>query len=657
MASASLTIRKLMPLGTSTTALVLTLAFALRVTPAFAVHDEGIFQLDGDAKASTCSGNGPGISSFGDSVGCTGEDWDDLYTCTGGGSLGSTCTSAIPCDANSDGVLSGTECTTNHAAAIALLAVDPSPLSIFTGGGSKDEQDITQWQWIDGSVPDKDDLIEAFAALYVAPPGTMSGGVSVAGHKIVYFGANRLAVNGDAQIGFWFLQNPVGLGGTGQHASPFVDTSVGGAVSHKIGDVLILSNFVQGGGSSNIQVYVVNKVTSGKCPTGSVETKAGTGAICLVQLINGTAGQNGVCNSATTSPAVPADAACAATNGAVVTALDPAFTAKAGAAGGNYPIVGFFEGGLDLTAIGLGGECFPTAIVETRSSQSITAVLKDFTITQFERCQAEIATEIRDAADNNITGTSVIPGTVIHDVAFVTGNQGGPDPGQGGSGSCTTSRPCTVTFRRFANDSCSGTPTSTENKPCVSDGLGAGSCTATSSTFTTVQPPGYSYLATYNGDSNYPPIALPATSCEVVEVGKLNSVIATDIFKVSSVGPPLVLDGTFTDNHIDLAGQTTVPVVDQATVTPEPPQTCGSSPLPPCPTGTVTFTLFNNGACSGTPLPTQSGTLNANGKALSQVFNLGANGLSYMATYGGDMVYKASTASRCEPVCAIDTTK
>src|SRR5207247_3053213 len=133
----------------------------------------------------------------------------------------------------------------NQAAAISLLAVGPSPLSIFAGGGCKDKQDITQWQWIDGSVPDKADLIEAFAALYVAPPGTMSGGVSVAGHKIVYFGANRLAVNGDAQIGFWFLQNPVGLGGTGQHASPFVDTSVGGAVSPKIGDVLIPCNFVQ----------------------------------------------------------------------------------------------------------------------------------------------------------------------------------------------------------------------------------------------------------------------------------------------------------------------------------------------------------------------------------------------------------------------------
>src|SRR6266550_4001832 len=570
--------------GNTIVAVVLTLAFALEATPAFAVHDEGIFQLDGDAKAATCSGNGPGISSFGDSIGCNGEDWDTLYTCTGGGSLGSTCTVALPCDANGDGVLSGTECTTNHASAIAVLAVDPAPLSIFTGGGSKDEKDITQWQWVDGSVPDKDDLIEGFAALYVAPPGTTRGGVSVAGHKIVYFGANRLAVNGDAQIGFWFLQNPVGLGGTGQHASPFVDTSVGGAVSHKLGDVLILSNFVQGGGSSNIQVYVVNKLTKG-----------------------------------------------------------------------NYPVVGFFEGGLDLTAVGLGGECFPTTVVETRSSQSITAVLKDFTLTQFERCQAKIATEIRDAADNDITTTSVTPGTVIHDVAFVTGNQGGPDPGQGGSGSCTVSRPCTVTFRRFANDACSGTPT-TETQPCVSDGAGTGSCTATSSTFTTVQPPGYSYLATYNGDSNYPLIALPPTSCEVVEVGKVNSTIVTDIFKVSSVGPPPVLDGAFTDNHIDLAGAGTVSVVDQATVTPEAPQTCGSTGLPPCPTGTVTFTQFTNGACSGTGTA-ENKSLDSSGEALSSVFNLGANGLSYIATYGGDNVYNPATASRCEPVCAIDTTK
>src|SRR5439155_16871528 len=228
----SLTIRKLMPLGTSTTALVLTLAFALRVTPAFAVHDEGIFQLDGDAKASTCSGNGTGISSFGDSIGCTGDDWDDLYTCTGGGSLGSTCTTAIP------GV-------GNNATAIAALAIDPSPKSIFTGGGSKDEKDITQWAWVDGSVPDKDDLVEAFAALY-------SGASS---HKIVYFGANRLAVNGDAQIGFWLLQKAVSLKSDGTFQEV-----LGNPAHHAVGDVLILINFVYGGGTSNILVFDVTIV-------------------------------------------------------------------------------------------------------------------------------------------------------------------------------------------------------------------------------------------------------------------------------------------------------------------------------------------------------------------------------------------------------------
>ena len=383
------------------------------------------------------------------------------------------------------------------------MAVDPAPFSIFTGGGSKDEKDITQWAWIDGSVPDKDDLIEAFAALYVEPTGT-STRAPTGPHKVIYFGTNRLAVNGDAQIGLWFLQNPVGLGGTGQHASPFVDTSVGGAVSHKNGDVLILSNFVQGGGNSNIQVYVVNKITSGKCPTGSVEAKAGSGDICLTQLVNGTAGSNGVCNPATSSPLVPADAACAATNGVVVSALDPNFTAKSGAEGGKYPVVGFFEGGLDLTALGLGGECFPTFVVETRSSQSITAVLKDFTVGQFQRCFAEIATEIHDASENDITNTSVIPGTVIHDVAVVTGTAGGPDPGVGGDGTCTGARDCKVTFSRFASPDCSGTAAA-QIADCVSNGNGSGSCTATSPNFTTQAAQagsGYSYLAAYHGDSN-----------------------------------------------------------------------------------------------------------------------------------------------------------
>jgi hypothetical protein len=35
---------------------------------------------------------------------------------------------------------------------------DGANATIFTGGGSKDDLDTTNWNWKNGSVPDKDDL-------------------------------------------------------------------------------------------------------------------------------------------------------------------------------------------------------------------------------------------------------------------------------------------------------------------------------------------------------------------------------------------------------------------------------------------------------------------------------------------------------------------
>ena len=185
-------------------AVVLLATLVLGVTPAVAVHNDGIFQVDGDAQTSTCG------TAFG-GLGCGGDDWDNLYMCVADGVLG--------CSTNMPG-------TGNNAAAISDLVVDLSPASIFTGGGSKDQLDITQWSWKNGSVPDKDDLIEAFAALYTPVVG------SRAGDKIIYFGASRLAVNGDAQIGFWFLQNAVSLKSDGT----FQDSS-GGPGHHLPGDI------------------------------------------------------------------------------------------------------------------------------------------------------------------------------------------------------------------------------------------------------------------------------------------------------------------------------------------------------------------------------------------------------------------------------------
>src|SRR5439155_26577576 len=131
--------------------------------------------------------------------------------------------------------------------------------------------------------------------------------------------------------------------------------------------------------------------------------------------------------------------------------FDPDFLPKSGAGTGQYPIVGFFAGGLDLTAVGLGNECFPTFMVETRSSQSITAVLKDFAIGRFEQCVAAIRTEIHSAADNSdpdLQGKAVAPNTAIHDLAIVTGTAGALLP----KGS--------VTFQPFASPHCTDASTS-----------------------------------------------------------------------------------------------------------------------------------------------------------------------------------------------------
>ncbi len=78
------------------------------------------------------------------------------------------------------------------------IVADPAPQTIFTGGGSKDDLDIPQWKHKNGSVPDKDDITNSYAAAY-----------TLAGETFIYFGLDRFAVQGSANVGFWFLQDDV----------------------------------------------------------------------------------------------------------------------------------------------------------------------------------------------------------------------------------------------------------------------------------------------------------------------------------------------------------------------------------------------------------------------------------------------------------------
>jgi len=162
-------------------------SFAL-AAPVAAVHDEGLFELDGNAVNQAAAG----------------DDWDQVKAGT----------------------------SSSFETKFITDAVNSTPDEhLFTGGGSKDGQPISAWKWTSGpGVQDKNDIEHAYAAAYNATTGDR------AGHTIVYFGQDRYAQSGDAFVGFWFFKSGV---------SEKADGTFNG--THQVGDVLVHVNFTNGG--------------------------------------------------------------------------------------------------------------------------------------------------------------------------------------------------------------------------------------------------------------------------------------------------------------------------------------------------------------------------------------------------------------------------
>jgi len=231
--------------------------------------------------------------------------------------------------------------------AFVVDSAGPNADNIFTGGGSKDISEISEWKYETGNVPDKDDILDAYAAAY-----------DVNGSLTIYFGADRFANNGDAQIGIWLFQNKVQMQPDGSFSG-----------SHSDNDLLVLSNFVGGGKTSNIQVYRWNGQADPANPLLLVAEATADGALS-------------VCTDD--------DLACAFTNAGGESSPWP-YSPKSGSDGA-FPEVSFFEGGVDIGALlgpdGLG--CYSTFLMETRTSQEPTAQLKDFTTGSLALCDLTI---------------------------------------------------------------------------------------------------------------------------------------------------------------------------------------------------------------------------------------------------------------------------
>ena len=241
----------------------------------------------------------------------------------------------------------------------------------FTGGGSKDVRDISSagittnfWQNTTATPPDKDDIEHAFAASYTAAGN---------GDLLIYFGADRFSNNGDSAIGFWFFQAEVS------------DNNNSGVFSgkHTVGDILITSDFRQGGGVGVINVFEW------------IGTQAGGPLKLLISraLANGAAVPDVFCNTAVNGFA--ANVACATSNRSakpVPGNWTDGYNFKGVGLTNQFPTGTFFEGGVNITALFPNSTlpCFTSFLAMTRTSASTTAQMKDYVAGSFPVCGIDV---------------------------------------------------------------------------------------------------------------------------------------------------------------------------------------------------------------------------------------------------------------------------
>jgi len=302
------------------TLLALIALLMVLVPGAMAVHTEGLFELDGNALAE------PAVP---------GDDWSSVFTHTSSAFSTSFIGASVEAPANDT--------------------------TYFTGGGSKDINDVPAWEWTPtDEAPDKDEITDAYAAAY-----------ALNGDTFLYFGMDRFATGGTADIGFWFFQSPVSTNPDGTFSGV-----------HTVGDILVLSAFTNGGVISTIEVY---RWVGGAEPLELVAS----GVDCADE------------------PA--GDDVCARVNGEPIPSPWP-YTPKSGTAN-VIPANGFFEGGVNLSELLDTSDlpCFSSFLAETRTSSSLDARLKDFALGSVNSCGTVVINKVAVGGNDTFsyTGTGV----------------------------------------------------------------------------------------------------------------------------------------------------------------------------------------------------------------------------------------------------------
>ena len=267
--------------------------------------------------------------------------------------------------------------------------------TVFTTGGSKDDLDVTAWRHkADQNSPPKDEILNAYAAKYTGSP---------AGDSILAFGADKYDTSGTAFIGAWFFKAPVVAASDGRFRT--ADDPSAPLAAHSIGDVLVLLNF-PGGGTNFAEKKVFEWVgIGGTCDPPNTLVN---GTLCDISNSGQSNSVEGLSNLTVGPQAIPGTC--------------PAWVhhPKNGP-DGTIQTNAFFEGAINISDFPQLTACFASFMLETRSSDSVGAQLKDFVLGTFNTCPAIEVTKGNGEVCAGVP-TSVSQTIVAHNIGSVAEN-------------------------------------------------------------------------------------------------------------------------------------------------------------------------------------------------------------------------------------------
>jgi len=463
---------------------------------------------------------------------------------------------------------------------------------------SGDLQTVAQWRWTNQSVPDADEINDAFAAKYQ----------SVSDQQLM-FGMDRFAVNGTKDIGFWFFHQDVGPvdGGTFSGAHCYGGQTTDGCDAPAHGDILILTSFSAGGGTTTVRAFewVGNGPGSATSSDGVLDQVAVFGDCVPAGAGNG----------------------CATTANSTVPAPWAHTEKPTGASANVFYASGFMEGGIDLTAAGLEG-CFASFLGVSRSSTTLTAQPKAFVLGHLESCSSGIETKPADGDGTLLTDSG--DADTLPEIQIGTG-AAGVDVTDSTTITVGGQNTWDATLHTYiCGPIASGT--------CDTGGLEIGTGTAIDETTTQPIVSGSANLTSvgrycWRGFVDFSTAGLDdqtdSSEGECFEVLPVTPTLST------SAGPDVVLGNPITDTA-DLAGTAYQPGTDGPNAT----YPSINATMDTAAGGTITFTLVGPNNCTDVPAgftPIDVDVSGDSSTAYTASFTPGAIGeYTWIAEYSGD---------------------